>query len=246
MAPVEPAPVRAEAGKPFIIGHRGSPRLHPENSMAGFEAALSVGADGIELDVRMAADGVPVVCHDPDLWRTHMERVHLRSLPARRLPVPTLAAVLRKIARFAPDAYVDIELKEPVDPDSFGQVLEESGFRGRVVVTSFTTDLVRRHAAHGGWSTGLLVDDRRLTPRDAVALTKHTDCDLLGVRNPVFLGSLLDALHREERALWVWTLNRRMQIHKAARLGVDAIITDLPGLALSVLRPDARGPTPGV
>lgn len=244
LAPVEPAPIHAVAGHPLVIGHRGSPRLHPENSFAGFQAAIDVGADGIELDVRLAADGVPVVCHDPDLWRTHQERVPLRSLPAHRLPVPTLETVLTGLSGLAPRAIVDIELKEPVAPATLQEVLDASGWRGRTVVTSFTTDLVRRHAAYGSWSTGLLVDNRHIKARDAIALVGHTGCDLLGVRNPVLLGSLLDALHQEGCALWVWTLNRRMQIQKAARLGADAIVTDLPGLALSVLRPDVRGPSP--
>ena len=55
---------------PLIIGHRGASALAPENTLAAFKRALIDGADGVELDVRLAADGVPVVIHDPNLRRT--------------------------------------------------------------------------------------------------------------------------------------------------------------------------------
>jgi glycerophosphoryl diester phosphodiesterase len=53
--------------RPEIIAHRGTPRVHPENSLPGFAHALALGVDGIELDVHLTRDGVPVVHHDPDL-----------------------------------------------------------------------------------------------------------------------------------------------------------------------------------
>lgn len=246
VAPVEPATVRTAPGRSLVIGHRGSPRLHPENSWDGFQAALAAGADGIEFDVRVAADGVPVICHDPDLWRTHQEKVHLKSLPAHSLPVPTLESVLRRLAETNPTCTLDIELKEPLAPHVLGEILDRAGWTGKTVVTSFISDTVRRHAEHGEWPVGLLIDDRRLGVRDARALVHLTNANLLAVRNPVFLGSIREALREDGAGLWVWTLNRRAQIQKAARLGADAIVTDLPGLACSVLRPDARGPTPGV
>ena len=54
----------------MIIGHRGASALAPENTLAAFARALDDGADGVELDVQLARDGVPVVIHDPTLWRT--------------------------------------------------------------------------------------------------------------------------------------------------------------------------------
>src|SRR5688572_4680709 len=55
--------------KPLIIAHRGASALAPENTFAAFQRAISDGAEGIEFDVRLAADGVPVVFHDADLKR---------------------------------------------------------------------------------------------------------------------------------------------------------------------------------
>src|SRR4026208_1258254 len=55
---------------PLIIGHRGASAVAPENTMAAFREALAVGADGIEFDVRLTRDSVPVVIHDSTLRRT--------------------------------------------------------------------------------------------------------------------------------------------------------------------------------
>jgi glycerophosphoryl diester phosphodiesterase len=58
------------AGKPLIIGHRGASSIAPENTLASFRQAIEAGADGVEFDVRLARDGVPVIIHDETLQRT--------------------------------------------------------------------------------------------------------------------------------------------------------------------------------
>jgi glycerophosphoryl diester phosphodiesterase len=63
------------SGLPLIIGHRGASAHAPENTLAALKMAIDRGADGVEFDVRLAKDGVPVVIHDADLWR-------VASLPA--------------------------------------------------------------------------------------------------------------------------------------------------------------------
>jgi glycerophosphoryl diester phosphodiesterase len=55
---------------PLIIGHRGASAIAPENTLAAFTRAIQDGADGIEFDVRLSQDGVPVVIHDATLTRT--------------------------------------------------------------------------------------------------------------------------------------------------------------------------------
>ena len=53
-----------------IVGHRGNPAYAPENTMESFRQALAAGAECVELDVRLSADGVAVVMHDPTVDRT--------------------------------------------------------------------------------------------------------------------------------------------------------------------------------
>src|SRR2546423_8519224 len=56
--------------QPLIIGHRGAAAVAPENTIAAFNRAVRDSADGIEFDVRLARDGVPVIIHDATLRRT--------------------------------------------------------------------------------------------------------------------------------------------------------------------------------
>ena len=55
---------------PFLIAHRGFSTVAPENTLAAFEAAIDAGAEILECDVQLTADGVPVIVHDPTLDRT--------------------------------------------------------------------------------------------------------------------------------------------------------------------------------
>lgn len=70
---------------PLIIGHRGASSHAPENTLAAIDLAISVGADGVEFDVQLAADGVPVVIHDRSLKRTGGRRELVSSLTSRQL-----------------------------------------------------------------------------------------------------------------------------------------------------------------
>ena len=70
---------------PLIIAHRGAASRYPENTIAAFEAAIRMGADGIECDVRLSADGAPVVIHDATLERTTNGSGKVCRLTARQL-----------------------------------------------------------------------------------------------------------------------------------------------------------------
>src|SRR5678809_987163 len=70
---LSPTPLAASAffnNKPQVFAHRGGCELGPENTIAAFDIGMSTGADGLELDVHLSADGVVVVHHDKTLDRT--------------------------------------------------------------------------------------------------------------------------------------------------------------------------------
>ncbi len=71
--------------KPLIIAHRGASAVAPENTLAAFQRAIDDGAEGIEFDVRLAKDGIPVVFHDGDLKRVAAKNVLLKDLTAAEL-----------------------------------------------------------------------------------------------------------------------------------------------------------------
>ncbi|HLA96380.1 MAG TPA: glycerophosphodiester phosphodiesterase family protein, partial [Pyrinomonadaceae bacterium] len=70
---------------PLIIAHRGASALAPENTFAAFQRAIDDGADGIELDVRLAKDGVAVVFHDSTLNRTALKKGRLANFTSLEL-----------------------------------------------------------------------------------------------------------------------------------------------------------------
>ncbi len=145
-----------EMTPPFIWAHRGTSARAPENTMAAFGLALEEGADGIELDIHLSQDGVPVVIHDETLARTtdgegrvaEVSWFELRQLDAGRWfsdvyagePIPELASVLK---RFGGLVRLNLEVK---DFDAGMAVLELlSGFPAAdVVVSSFNQDLLRQ------------------------------------------------------------------------------------------------------
>lgn len=136
-SPLSELPESSGANLPLIIGHRGASKVAPENTLAAFERALFDGADGIEFDVRLARDNVPVVIHDATLRRTaalHLD-APIASLsssalsdidvgtwfnhrfPARaqdayaRETIPTLSHVFATIAPRCRVLYVELKLE---------------------------------------------------------------------------------------------------------------------------------------
>ena len=73
--------------RPLIIAHRGASAFAPENTFAAFQKAIDDGADGIEFDVRLAKDGVPVVFHDSTLQRLAKIKNRVSDLTAEELNV---------------------------------------------------------------------------------------------------------------------------------------------------------------
>jgi len=141
----------------LLIGHRGAAAEAPENTLVSFARALDVGADALELDVHLSADGIPVVHHDATLERTTDGRgpiaahtlPQLRALDAgarfssdggatfpfrgRGVGIPTLDEVL---AAFA-DVPLIIELKNAAAAEATRRSLERQGAAARCVVASF-------------------------------------------------------------------------------------------------------------
>ena len=121
---------------PLIIAHRGDSARAPENTLIAFQRAVASGADGVEFDVRLAADGVPVVFHDPSLDRiagvkgkvAEFTSEELRRLDAgswfnRRRPrhaeeafvgegIPTLAETLGSLGGYGGLVYVELKCRE--------------------------------------------------------------------------------------------------------------------------------------
>ena len=139
---------------PLRLSHRGDFRRAPENSLAAFAAALAnQRCDGLELDVRASADGVPVINHDATLARIHGRPERVDALAATELGamgIPTLAEVLA-LAGSAP--FLDVELKGDPGPAPVDVIAEARGpAPDRTVVSSFDAPaLVRVGRLRPAW-----------------------------------------------------------------------------------------------
>lgn len=150
------------SSEPLILGHRGASAVAPENTLAAFSRAIEDGADGIEFDVRLSNDGLPVVIHDDTLNRTGMRSGVVSAMTAAQLQkvdvgswfakksdgrsfstemIPTLAAVLDLFAANNGLLYVEMKCADVQAPALAAAVvrqISEQKMRDRVVVESFT------------------------------------------------------------------------------------------------------------
>ncbi|MDO8483740.1 MAG: glycerophosphodiester phosphodiesterase [Candidatus Limnocylindrales bacterium] len=208
------------------LAHRGDWRGATENTLPAFQAALAVPAcDGLEFDVRAAADGVPVVCHDETLARVQgrPERVDaLRSDALLDLGVPTLEEVLRAAGR---RPFLDVELKG--DP---GPAVVEVLAAGRgpelhnAVVSSFDhaalEAVARRAPTWPRWLNTFALDDRAVNAALALGCrgvsVEWRALDAVSVGRARFAG--LDVA--------AWTVRRRSTFDRLARLGLVAVCVE--------------------
>jgi glycerophosphoryl diester phosphodiesterase len=162
--------LNANSKSPLIIGHRGAASVAPENTIAAFKRAMDDGADGIEFDVRLSRDAVPVVIHDATLKRTaalpnavssltasELEKVDVGSWFNRRFPtrarndyakerVPTLERTFAKVRDLRGPLYVELKSDGVADAalvTAVTALVTEFEFRDRVIVESFTLENIQ-------------------------------------------------------------------------------------------------------
>jgi glycerophosphoryl diester phosphodiesterase len=204
-----------------IIAHRGTPRHHPENTLAGFAQALADGADAIELDVRRTADDVVVVHHDA----ASPGSPPIDTLPATALlhTIPTLAAVLALVDG---RATVYVEVKQPgIESDVVGVL---AGSSTPAAVHAFDHRVASRVTALSpGTPTGVLMSSYVIDP---VAVLRAAGARDWWQEWPMIDAALVTAIHGAGGRVIAWTVNDPQVAARLATLGVDGICTDVPGL----------------
>jgi glycerophosphoryl diester phosphodiesterase len=215
-----------------IWAHRGVTTIELENTVAAFEAAARMGIDGVELDVRATADGAPAIHHDSKLRDGRaIAGLGVDELPAQ---VPLLDAALDACGSLV----VNIEIKEPRSmADAVVAEVKARGIQSQVVVSSFdlaTVDRVRR--LDDSIPTGYLTTPahRRFATRSLGTCQRHGHTAF----HPYFRAvdaRLIDAAHAAGIALNTWTVDNPDRIAAFARDGIDAIVTNVPDVAMRVL-----------
>jgi glycerophosphoryl diester phosphodiesterase len=235
-----------------ILGHRGAPSEQtPENTLASVEAAFAAGADGVEVDVRLTADDVPVCCHDVGLSR--VAGVH-RGL--RALTFAELAAV--RVAGHAMPSVGTVAAAMPADRTLVLDLKPEQ--RPHRLMTAVLTALENLPAAAtAGERVILSSGDARVLDMCARLAPSLPRAIIVGDAEP-FSVALGAALRRGDRALHIplrtvfgtpelvqvahghgltvraWTVNRVVDARLLNVLGLDGVITDVPGALRAGLR----------
>ncbi len=218
------------SNRPLRLAHRGDWRAAPENTVPALLAAMAIpGCDGLEIDVRMSADGVPMVIHDDTLERVqgHAERVdRLQASVLEDLGVPTLATVLAAVPR---RAFLDVELKE--DPDrSVVEVLAAgrgADLRDAAISTFHPIAMERIAGLAPTWPRWLNSDD--LAPSTIAAAREFACRGVAADWHAIDAGSA-DVVRGAGMDLIAWTVRRRSTFDRLARLGVTAVCVEAGAL----------------
>jgi len=239
--------------KPLVLAHRGASASAPENTLAAFNLAFEMGADGLELDVTLSQDGVPIVIHDDTVDRTTNGKGAVKELTLEQIKqldasykfekyrgetIPTLAEVLRA---FGQRGIVNIELKsKTLKTDSIEAatlaVIEDTGTADNVIISSFNPfALQRMHALEPRLPRGLLyarhlpIYLRRAWLRPLARPTAlHPHYSMIDAKYVVWA-------RRKGLKINTWTTDDPAEMQRLMNLGVDAIMTNKPDVLRQVV-----------
>lgn len=234
--------------RPLVIAHRGASAEAPENTLAAFRRALALGADAIELDVRLTRDGVPVVFHDATLNRltagrgpvARRTRRELRAFSVRGEPIPTLGETLDLLRG---RAVAHVELKRGVRVAPVVRAVRRARAAGGVIFGSFAPALLREARRLAPEIPALLITagPRRPLPPAQAAQVLIRRAAALGFRGvslhwrAVRSRAFVRAFRRHATVLWCWTVNDPRTMRRLASWGVDGILSDDPARLKSTL-----------
>jgi glycerophosphoryl diester phosphodiesterase len=222
-----------------LIAHRGASGECPENTLLSFRRGLEQGADALELDVRVSADGIPVVIHDRDVDRTTnasgpvggFSTTELAALDAGEgQQIPTLEQVLSDF----PDTPIIIEVKEAAASGPVAAVIKSQGASERVLVGSFEHAALRafgRDGYHRAASRRETAAFWLLSRAGIRTRSERYEAFTVPVKHgriTVADGSFAKTAERCGKPVHVWTVDDRAEAERLRRLGVRGIITNFP------------------
>jgi len=251
------------AGRPLIIAHRGASSVAPENTLAAFREAVRMGADGVELDVHLSADGVPVVIHNINVDATtggtglvnKMSVAQLKELDAAahfKSPhsdaahqnaafsgerIPTLEEVFAEVGQ---QTLINIELKDQGGraeglEAAVVEVVRRMEMQERVWFSSFKPYALVEARKHAPEiPCGLLYGPLNMGARLLAPVTPH---EALHPYFPLVSEASVTRAHGRGLRVAVWTLDDEQVARQFADWGVDVIITNEPDKLLAALTP---------
>jgi len=239
--------------QPIIFAHRGASAHAPENTLAAFELALAQGADGIELDVKLSADGHAVVIHDAAVDRTtgahgmvkDLSLAELRALGAGSFfsekfsaeKIPMLEEVFEAVGK---RTFINVELtnyKTPHDQlvETACMLVKKFNLQKRVMFSSFyVPNLSKARSYLPEVPRGLLADIGRKGWWKRSFGFVFGDYQAMHPCGYDVSPQQVARVHRLKRRVHVWTVNQAEHMRMLFNWGVDGIFTDDPQLAVQV------------
>lgn len=215
----------------LVLGDRGAPDVALENTLESLARARAQGADGVKVDIRIAADGVPVVIHDGTLQRTFGRREEvaritwpaLQQLTGARLPD------LQQVAAWAAasESWLNVEIRAGGSEQTVVEILRDHGLTERCFLSASDDAVLTKLGRIAPSVRRFLVAE---SWNEAVA-ERAAHCGVNGVCLRVDEASpfTIEVVRREGYAVAVWTVDDPAHSVTLAREGVAAIITNRPG-----------------
>ncbi len=221
----------------LFIAHRGASAYEPENTIKAFERAIELGADAIELDVRLTKDGVPIIIHDESLDRVAGINAKVADLSLNDVrkvrvfgsePIPTLEEVL---ASFAPRIPIFIEIKDVRASKPVAELVQRLGFVDRVLIISFYQEALKTvKEISKDFAIGLIVNRRGVNIREYI----HLNIDAILPRYDVVTPRFVQEAHAHNIKVYAWTINDPTTALRMIGFGIDGIATDRPDIKRSI------------
>ena len=244
--------------RPFIVAHRGSSALAPENTIASFSQAISDGAHAVELDVQLTRDRKLVVFHDTTLSRTSDGRGRLREKTFAQLralsaggwfhesfhmeKIPALDEVL-ELANGRIGVNIEVKGGKNVTDDAPVMVreilasLRRHRMKSSILISSFQHRYLRYcHYSHPGITIGCLINPLRSISRTFPPLVREGLASYLVLDGASCGRNLVRRAHNANLLVGEYTVNSTRRLRRALRNEVDAIYTDSPGEIVEYLR----------
>ena len=244
-----------DSNQPLILGHRGASAVAPENTLTAFSQAIQAGADGIEFDVRLSADGVPVVIHDDTLNRTGLMSGVVSALTASQLQqvdvgswfgkgafhnerIPTLSAVFDLFASNSGLLYVEMKCEESQARELASAVVRQitgHKMRERVVVESFVLPAIEHiKEVDPSVRTAALFEPKFSNPISTMRASFILDqagnhhADEIALHHTLARTRLVEAAREQGFEVVVWTVDDIEWIERARAGGIKALISNNP------------------
>ncbi|MGD9995791.1 MAG: glycerophosphodiester phosphodiesterase [Ilumatobacteraceae bacterium] len=215
-------------GTPITFAHRGARAHAPENTIEAFALALRLGASGLESDVWLTADGVPVLDHDGVVVSRMRKKRPIGRLSRSELPahIPTLAELY---AQCGTGYELSLDLKGPGTGQAVIDVTR--GHDPDMLTRLWLCSPVWQDLVPLRGQGAKLVDSTRLSrikegPERRAAILADEGIDAVNMHHSDWNGGLVALFHRFERITFGWDMQFEAVLRPALRMGLDGVYSD--------------------